>query len=90
GSKGVGPTFKGLYGREVTVTTDGKERRLRVDKDYLRRAILEPGADIAKGFPAVMPGNFREQLSQPELEAIVSFIQTLGQPGAGDAREAED
>ena len=46
GSKLVGPSFKGIYGHTVRVTTDGQVREITVDDEYLERSIREPNADI--------------------------------------------
>lgn len=83
----VGPSFKGLYGRQVTVTTDGKERTLTADDDYLRRSILEPGADVVKGFPAVMP-SFKGKISDHDLETIIDFFK--GQAGVSGATAGKE
>jgi cytochrome c oxidase subunit 2 len=69
-----GPTFKGLYGSRVTVTTKGKERTLLADEDYLRRSILDPKADIVKGYSDIMPVT---PVKPEDLEAIVTYIRTL-------------
>jgi len=74
GSKKVGPTFQGLWGRSVTVTTAGAERTLKIDLDYLRRAILEPNADVVVGFPAIMP-SYQGKLSDHDLEEILEYFQ---------------
>jgi cytochrome c oxidase subunit II len=74
GSPRVGPTFKGLFGKSVTVMTDGKERIVAADEAYLRKSILEPGADVVKGFPPVMPP---EKLTDSELDEIVKYLETL-------------
>jgi mono/diheme cytochrome c family protein len=47
------------------------------DAAYLRRAILEPNADTAKGyekFAGTMPATFGQQLSAAQLEALVSYL----------------
>lgn len=74
GSKKIGPTFRGLFGRVVTVMTEGKEREVIADKNYIERSVLEPGADIAKGYPAIMP---RIPVTREEVEAITEFLRTL-------------
>lgn len=74
GSPAVGPTFRGLSGRQVTVITDGREHTLTADADYIRRSIREPQADLVKGFPPVMP---KLPLPEEEVEAIVDFIEEL-------------
>jgi cytochrome c oxidase subunit 2 len=84
GTPRVGPTLKGVWGRQVTVVTGGKEQVVTVDEAYLRRAILEPQTDIVKGFPAVMPA-FAGKLSEADLAAIIGFLRSGGQkapPGA--------
>jgi mono/diheme cytochrome c family protein len=59
----IGPSF------------DGMGRRLRPDQ--IRRGILLPNADTAKGyekFAGTMPAIFGQQLSAAQLEAIVEFL----------------
>jgi len=74
GTQKVGPTFKGLYGSQVTVATNGKERTILADEDYLKRSVLEPAADIAKGYPNIMP---KLPMSKEELDQIVDYLETL-------------
>jgi cytochrome c oxidase subunit II len=74
GTKKIGPTFKGIFGKKVTVLTKGKERMIKVDEDYLKRSILQPEADIVKGYPPVMPAI---PVTSQELETIVDFLKTL-------------
>jgi cytochrome c oxidase subunit 2 len=73
GTPKVGPTFKGIWGRQVTVLSGGVERTLTVDEAYLRRSILEPKADLVKGFPPVMPA--MPGLGDEEVRIIVEFIE---------------
>jgi cytochrome c oxidase subunit 2 len=74
GQKKIGPTFKGLYGSQVTVLTNGKERNVKADEDYLRRSIREPKADVVKGYLDIMPAL---PLTPEELDAIVEYVETL-------------
>ncbi len=49
----------------------------RATRDHLRRAILEPNADTAKGyekFAGTMPITFGQQLSATQLEALVNYL----------------
>lgn len=75
GSPKVGPTFKGLFGRQVTVASDGKERTLTADADYVLQSIRQPNADVVKGFPAIMPAF--EHLPEEELKEMVEYIEGL-------------
>ena len=56
------------------LTTIGAAR----DKDYLRRSILDPNADIAEGFEReLMPEDYGEQLYAAELEMLVDYLAGL-------------
>ncbi|MEI6876511.1 MAG: cytochrome c oxidase subunit II, partial [Spirochaetota bacterium] len=55
GSKGVGPTFKGLYMSEVTVMAKGVKKTLMVDDAYLASSIKDPHSNIVAGFEDLMP-----------------------------------
>lgn len=76
GTKIVGPSFKGIYGKKAVVITEGKERQVIMDEEYLRRSILTPGADIVKGYPPIMPPQ-KGALSSSEIQAIIEYIKTL-------------
>ncbi len=73
GSTGIGPTFKGIMGRQVTVVSGEKERTVTVDEEYLRRAVNDPRADVVKGFQPIMPAY--TDLSPEELQALVEFLK---------------
>ncbi len=48
------------------------------DKEYLRRSILDPNAEITQGFEAdLMPADYGEQLYAMELEMIVDYLAGL-------------
>lgn len=74
GSPKIGPTLKGIWGRSVTVLTDGVERSISVDEAYLRRSILEPNADVVKGFPPVMPA---VALKGDEIKTIAEYLKEI-------------
>ncbi len=74
GTKKIGPTFKGLYGSEVTVLTGGKERKIMADDEYIRRSVLDPGADIVKDYQNIMP---KLPVTPEEMDAIIDYLKTL-------------
>jgi mono/diheme cytochrome c family protein len=48
------------------------------DRAYLRRALLDPNADIAKGFePDAMPEDMGEQMYAKELEILLDYLGGL-------------
>lgn len=74
GTKKVGPTLLGLYGKTETLD-DGST--VLVDEDYLIESILEPGAKISQGYSDAMPKNFSEQLSETQVNDLLEFIKSL-------------
>ncbi len=76
GSKLIGPSFKGLYMRKETVITKGMEGEVVADEEYLMRSILDPTADIVKGFPPIMPSK-NGILSDEDLKEIIKYLKEL-------------
>ncbi len=76
GSASVGPTFLGVFGQQVAVITDGKERLIEANSDYLRKSMLNPAADITKRFEPLMPSS-EGQLTDKEIDEIIQFIKGL-------------
>lgn len=81
GSKIVGPSFLGLYGRTETFI-DGTS--LQVDDAYIKESILNPYARIVEGYElspgsgtSAMPANYGEKLSDEQIAEIIEFIKTL-------------
>ncbi len=74
GSPKVGPTFKGLLGREETVVAAGQEKKITVDEAFIRSHILDPRGATVKGYPPVMP---RVPMTDEELKTIVAYLETL-------------
>jgi cytochrome c oxidase subunit 2 len=74
GTRLVGPTYKGLFGKTESVVTGGETRQLVVDEEYVRRSIVEPGADVVEGYDPVMP---KVEMTEEELAAIIEYLKTL-------------
>lgn len=73
GTKIVGPSWKGIFGTEVALSNGTS---VKVDENYIRESIVNPGAQIVKGFPNVMP-SFQGQLSDQQINAIIAYIKSL-------------
>lgn len=70
GTKGVGPTFKGLFGKDEALA-DG--RTVKVDEAYIKKSIVEPAADVVKGYaPTMLPLELKAQ----QMDAIIAFIKS--------------
>jgi len=77
GTKIVGPSYKGVFGHEVTVMTDGKERTLVANEEYIRRSILDPNADVVKGFNKGLMLSYKDQVTEEQIQHIIEYIKTL-------------
>lgn len=75
GSVLIAPSFKGLYGKTETVIADGQERQVVVDDAYIRESILDPTADLVKGFQPLMPP--QGLATDEEIDAIIAYIKSL-------------
>lgn len=71
GSAGVGPTWKGLFGKQENLEGGGT---VQVDEAFLRSFIRNPLSRDIKGFPNVMPA---VPVTDAELDALVAYIQAL-------------
>lgn len=76
GTRLVGPSFKGIFGRQVTIVVNGEEREITVDEDYLRRSILEPSTEIVKGYPPAMPPQ-GDMLTDQDIDDIILYLKGL-------------
>lgn len=75
GSRVVGPSFKGLYGRQAKFT-DGAS--YVADDAYITESILKPNAHVVEGYPSPSPMPVYEgQLSNEQVADIIEFIKTV-------------
>jgi mono/diheme cytochrome c family protein len=76
GSKGTGPTFKGLYGSQVKLTTG---KTVTADPAYLTQSIEDPDAEIVQGYqPGVMTSVIKpHQVSASDANDLVAYLKTL-------------
>lgn len=74
GRPGVGPTWKGLFGKTETMANGATEL---VDDDYLRSFIRDPKARNLRGYAQVMP---LIPLEGDELDALVAYIKAQADP----------
>ena len=77
GSRLVGPTFKGLYGSQNTVITDGQERVITVDDEYIKKSITDPDADIVKSFAKGLMKSYTNELTPEEINQVVEYFKSF-------------
>jgi cytochrome c oxidase subunit 2 len=70
----VGPTFKGIFGRQEEVLIAGMPATVTVDEVYLRQSIENPQDQIVRGYPPAMPPG---RLQVREMNEVVGYLKTL-------------
>ena len=77
GTARVGPTWKDLWGRSVTLV-DGTT--VVADDAYIAESIRSPQAQRVKGFTAAMPAL---SLDDADVDALVAYIRSLSTDANG-------
>jgi cytochrome c oxidase subunit 2 len=77
GSKLVSTSFKGLYGKEEKVVTNGVERTIKVDDQYLRNSIYDPNKDLVVGYQKGIMKTYTGIVKEDELPKIIEYLKTL-------------
>jgi len=73
----TGPPLYGVYGRRVSFEGG---REAVADETYLRRSILDPTADVVRGFKPMMP-TYKSRLSEEDVLALIAYIKSLAEEG---------
>ncbi|MBN2081767.1 cytochrome c oxidase subunit II [bacterium] len=95
----TGPPLNDLFGREEQLAGS---QTITVDENYVRQSILEPDAEIVRGYQNVMP-TFQGKIKDKEIDWIIAYLKDisshyeqpellLGTPEAeaGEAAEATE
>ncbi len=77
GTKLIGPSFKGLLGREQIVTRGGRVEKITVDEGYILESIMKPQAAIVKGYEQVPMADFSGVLTDQQIASLVDFLVEL-------------
>ena len=77
GSQGVGPTWQGVFGSEVTLA--GGET-VTANEEYLRTAVRNPNEQIHQGYPAnVMQAYGESQINEEQLSDLIEYMKSLSE-----------
>jgi len=74
GSKMIGPSYKGLFGRKVELA-DGSI--VLADENWIREKIETPQKRTVKGYEGLLMPSYLGQLNEQELNAMIAYIKTL-------------
>lgn len=73
GSKLIGPSFKGIYGRSGKLTGGAS---YVADDAYIKNSIWEPLSQVVEGYAPAMP-SYKGQLNDQEIADIIEYMKTL-------------
>jgi len=77
GTKIVSTSFKGLYGKTEKVATDGKERTITADDDYIRTSIYDPDKDLVEGYQKGIMKTYKGLVTEEETAKIIDYLKTI-------------
>lgn len=77
GSRLVGPSYLGLWGKDHEVETGGEKRTATVDRDYIIRSIYKPNADIVEGYNKGLMLSYEGLVSEEEIDLIIEYLKSL-------------
>ena len=78
GTKIIGPSFKGIWGSKRIVVTAQGEKEIEGNDEYIRRSILDPNADVVKGFNKGLMQSYKDVLKAEDIDKIVDYFKTAG------------
>jgi cytochrome c oxidase subunit 2 len=76
GSKIIGPSFKGLYGRKTMIVTDAGEKEIEANDEYIKKSILDPNTELVKGYNKGLMQSYTDKISAEDLDKIVEYFKT--------------
>lgn len=79
GSRIIGPSYLNLWDKQQIVIRDGKEFPVKVDADYIKKAIYDPNSEIVKGYPTGLMQSYKDIITADDLVRIVEYLKTLNE-----------
>jgi cytochrome c oxidase subunit 2 len=77
GTKLVGPSFKGLYGKEQLVTAGDKTVTITADEKYIQNSVYDPDSQIVSGFNKGIMKSYKDILKESDIKIITDYLKTL-------------
>jgi cytochrome c553 len=59
------------------VTTNGVERKVKVDDDYISSSIFDPDKDIVTGYTKGIMKSYKGTLKDDDIKKIIDYLKTL-------------
>lgn len=79
GSRLLGPSFRGSFGEEQLVETKSGDKTVIIDRAYIERSLLDPDAEIVKGYSKGLMQSYKEIITDKDIDALVEYLTTLNE-----------
>jgi cytochrome c oxidase subunit II len=79
GTKLVGPSFKGIYGKERKVVSGNQEVTVKADDEYIKKSIYDPDLQVVTGFNKGLMKSYKELLKEEDIKTIIDYLKTLNE-----------
>jgi cytochrome c oxidase subunit 2 len=77
GSKIIGPTYLGLWGKTHVVVRGGQDVTINVDSAYIKKSIYDPGYEVVKGYQKGLMQSYEKSISEKDIAKIIEYLKTL-------------
>jgi cytochrome c oxidase subunit 2 len=77
GTKIIGPTYLGLWGKPVVVVRNGKDVTVTADSAYIKKSIYEPNYEIVKGYQKDLMQSYSKSINDADVAKIIGYLKTL-------------
>jgi cytochrome c oxidase subunit II len=77
GTKIIGPSYLGIWGKQVVVVRDGKDVTITVDSAYIKKSIYDPNFEVVKGYQKSLMQSYEKSVSEKDITKIIEYLKTL-------------
>ncbi len=77
GTRLVGPSFKGIMGKNEVVIIDGENKEITVTREYVIESMKQPNAAIVESYLPNLMISYENIISDEDMHLIVDYLETL-------------
>lgn len=75
GSRSIGPSFLELAKGKTKIVDDNKKvKEVKIDAAYIRRAIIDPNAEVVQGYRKFSMPEQKHRINKQDLEKLVKLL----------------
>jgi cytochrome c oxidase subunit 2 len=77
GTRLVGPSYLGVWGKERVVVENGEEKTVTADEEYITRSVYQPDQQVVKGFQRGLMQSYEGIISEEDIAKIIEYLSSL-------------